>query len=618
MIHKRHEFGVKPMLASLASEPFDNDKWLFEIKWDGYRVIAIIKDSHVQLLSRNGLILNEKFPEIVEALQSLNDEAILDGEIVALDNTGKPHFQYLQDYPRNKRGDLIFYVFDLLELNGKNLKKTPLLERKNKLTNYIANFPNLVASEYIVGKGKDFFDAAKKQGLEGIMAKKMDSYYQEGERSIDWLKIKTTLRQEAVIGGFTKPRGSREKFGALVLGVYSEGKLKYIGHTGSGFDENSLNTTYKRLTAIKQKESPFYSEPQTNTPVTWVKPEIVCEVKFLEWTEEGLMRQPVFLGLREDKDPKEVTKEIVPVNKIDKTSVLDVGGQNVNISHINKVFWPDEGYTKGDLIDYYRHIAPVLLPYLVDKPESLLRFPDGIFGESFFQKDMKILPDWIDTVKVQDQSANKEIKYMICNDEASLIYMINLGCIDINPWNSRIKNISNPDYLIIDLDPEGVPFAKVTETAIGVREVLGGLDIEGFCKTSGASGIHIYIPMGGLYTYEQVRDFAQILAEKIYQKLPNITSLERSPEKRQGKVYIDVFQNAKGQTLACPYCVRPRPMAPVSTPLAWEELNSRMKPTNFTIKNMLQRLEKKEDLFRPVLGKGVNIGRVLKKLSQSD
>jgi bifunctional non-homologous end joining protein LigD len=595
---------IKPMLATLVDEPFNKDNWFFEIKWDGYRAIAEIEKGKVKLYSRNWLSFENKFKKIVDELQKFNHDAVLDGEIVALDKNGKPSFQYLQNYAKNPKGELVYYVFDVLYLDGFDLQNKPLWERKKILTEIIPKKGSIVLGEEVKTDGIDFFEAAKKQGLEGIVAKEADSIYEQGVRGKNWLKIKTHLRQEAIICGFTKPRGNREKFGALILGIYEKGKLQYIGHTGTGFDEKGLNYLFKKLKPLEQKESPFTEVIKTNAPVTWVKPKLICEIKFQEWTGDGMMRQPVFMGLREDKKPEEVKKEN-PENE-----------QKINISNIDKIFWPKEKYTKGDLINYYEEIADIILPYLKDKPESLLRFPNGIKGESFFHKNIDFAPDWIKTIKIKSESEKKIINYLLCQNKETLVYLINLGCIDLHPWNSRIENLNNPDYMILDLDPESEKdFPLIIKTALTAHEVMEKAGIPNYIKTSGLIGMHIYSPLNGKYTYEQTRELAQIVAIKINEKLPKITSVARSPNERKGKIYLDCFQNARGQTLAAPYCVRPIEEARVSTPLDWKEVNEKLKPQQFTIKNTLSRIEKKGDLFKPVLGPGFDIEKVLKKLS---
>ena len=618
---------IRPMLATLVNDSFDKKDWFFEIKWDGYRAIAEIEKGNVKLYSRNLQPFEERFSSIVSELKKIPHDVVLDGEIVALDEKGKPSFQNLQNFRKNPKTELVYYVFDILYLDGFDLQNKPLWERKKALAEVLSKKSVVTLGEEIENEGIKFFEAIKKQELEGMVAKDANSTYRQGIRGPSWLKIKTHQRQEAVICGFTEPRGSREKFGALILGIYEKMKLKYIGHTGTGFDEKRLTELYKLLKPLAQKESPFEIEPKTNMPVTWVKPKIICEVKFQEWTSEGLMRQPVFMGLREDKKPEEVVKETAKENPIGKffgsevlkenesgNEVITVDKQKINISHIDKIFWPEDKYTKKDLINYYLSISDILLPYLKDRPESLLRFPDGITGEHFYHKDIDFAPEWIKTIKIETGEEKKIINYLLCQDKASLVYLINLGCIDLNPWSSRVGNLDNPDYMIIDLDPEEIDFSEVVKTALVTHEVMERAGIPNYVKTTGLTGMHIYSPLNRQYTYEQSRQLAQILAIKIHEKIPKITSLERMPINRKGKVYLDCLQNARGQTLASVYSVRAINGARVSTPLEWEEVSDKLRPEQFTIKNILKRIEKKGDLFKSILGKGFDMEKVLEKL----
>ncbi len=617
--------NIKPMLATLTNESFNDDDWFFEIKLDGYRAVAEIENNNVELYSRNLNSFNKLFSPIVESLKMINHQLILDGEVVVVDEEGKSNFQLLQNYQKTGKGKLAYFVFDMLYADGHDLRILPLLQRKKLLKKILPEIPNVIYSDHIIGEGVEFFKIAGQKELEGIVAKYKESRYQTGKRSKEWLKIKTKLRQEAVIGGFTKPKGSRKNFGALVLGVYEGKNLRYIGHTGGGFKDIELKDLYDKLKPLERKTSPFKEEPKTNTPVTWVKPELICEVTFSEWTGEGIMRHPIYLGLRKDKDPKQVVEEKAdeemqpkkgnkkPKKKSDKE--VSIQKHNLKLTNLDKVYWPDEGYTKGDLIEYYKSVSKLILPYLKNRPESLLRHPNGINSKGFFQKDMDSLPpDWVDTKKIYSESNDKDINYFLCNDEASLIYLANLGCIEINPWFSRVGSLTNPDYTVIDLDPEDISFDKVVETALAVKKVLDKAGAKSFIKTSGATGMHIYIPLGAKYDFDVAKDFAHLIGTIVNNEIPDFTSLERSPSKRQKKVYLDYLQNRKGQTLAAPYSVRPRPKAPVSTPLKWEEVKVGLDPTQFTIKTIHKRLDKTGDLFEGILGEGINIEECIKNL----
>lgn len=646
--------GVKPMLATLVDEPFDDAGWLFEIKQDGYRAVAQIENGRVELYSRNNLSFNRNFAAIVRALESVPGSVVLDGEVVALDEQGRSYFQLLQNHLKTGQGPLCYFVFDLLYLNGKDLRGLPLLDRKERLRGLLPDLPDVRFNDHIAETGRDFFELARQNNLEGIVAKRADSSYQSGRRSRDWLKIKIRHEQEAIICGFTQPRGGRGYFGSLVLGVFQGGELVHIGFSGGGFDERMLRDIHAKLTVLVQPESPFSGKVKSNMPITWVTPQLVCEVSFSEWTDEGVMRQPIFLGLREDKDPDSVVRELpVPTRQAEaeaeagseemaaapprgaaapadpqeaaaapsrlagtgKDLEVTIGGRRLKLSNLDKVFWPDEGYTKGDLIDYYRQVAPVMLPYLQDRPESLYRTPNGINEKGFFQKEAgELPPEWMPTKEIYSESNQKNIKYFICQEEATLVYLANLGCIEINPWLSRLASLDSPDYFVIDLDPEDISFDRVVDAAQAVHQVLDRAGAPGYPKTSGATGIHIYIPLGAKYDYDAAVRFAQVVATLAHQLVPDFTSLVRDPRKRQQRVYLDYLQNRGGQTLAAPYSVRPRPGATVSTPLSWDEVRIGLNPGSFTIRTMPARLAERGDLFQPVLGPGIDLERCLDNL----
>jgi bifunctional non-homologous end joining protein LigD len=632
---------VKPMLATSSQDPFDDPDWIFEIKLDGYRSIAELRDGKVELYSRNNISFNKRFPGIVASLETLRREAVLDGEVVALDESGRSYFQLLQNHQRTGEGNICYYAFDLLYLDGEDLRALPLLTRKQMLRDLLPELPNVRYSDHIAESGKDFFELAKSNNLEGILAKRGNSQYLTGRRSKDWLKIKIRMQQEAVICGFTQPRGSRKNFGSLVLGLYENNELIYIGLTGGGFDEAGLKELHAMLQPLVQPDSPFQESIKTDTAVQWVQPVLVCEVEFSEWTDERLMRQPIYLGLREDKDAKQVVRELFQAEvepspeavavaegeepselqeenlKNLKDQVLVIDGKRLELSNLNKLFWPDEGYTKGDVIDYYRKVARAMLPHLQDRPESLYRTPHGITDGGFFQKEAGVLPPpWMTTKEIYSKHVDKNIKFFVCQDEATLVYLANLGCIEINPWLSRIQSLNNPDYFVIDLDPEEISFDKVIETAQAVQEVLEKAGATSFPKTSGATGIHIYVPLGAKYDYETAENFAKVVATLAHQKLPECTSMLRSPSKRQKKVYLDFLQNKAGQTLAAPYSIRPRPGATVSTPLRWEEVKPGLHPSQFTIRSMPPRLEHLGDIFSGVLGPGIDIETCIENLEK--
>jgi bifunctional non-homologous end joining protein LigD len=517
-----------------------------------------------------------------------------------------------------------------------------LHRRKEILAPLLGSLPHVRLSEHIEERGVAFFEAAAAKGMEGIMAKDSASPYREGLRTDEWLKIKTRLRQEAVIGGFTRPRGSRQALGALVLGVYEANELVYIGHTGGGFDAESLAAVRARLTPLVQKQCPFRDRPATNAPVQWVRPELVCEVVFQEWTHDGQMRQPIFVGLREDKPPRSVHREkpepaqaaaeqpkreaadeASPARHSKATvrrtpsNVAAAQIDSPRITHPDKLYWPADGYTKGDLVEYYRTVAPMMLPYLRDRPQSLHRHPNGIERPGFYQKDVsKQPPAWVQTVEIPSESNGRHLRYVLCQDEASLLYLVNLGCIEINPWNSRVGTLDKPDYLVIDLDPEDTPFARVVETAQAVRKLLDRAGAVSYCKTSGKRGLHIFLPLAARYDYETAKHFAELVANLVHRWLPASTSVARSPALRPQRVYLDFLQNRRGQTLAAPYSARPVPGAMVSTPLRWAEVKRGLDPKEFTIRSLARRLDKVGDLWQDVLGPGIDVEECLSRLAR--
>lgn len=606
---------ISPMLATLINQPFNDVDWLFEIKWDGYRALAFIDRGKVQLKSRAKTLFNQSFPEIVEDLKKINNQVILDGELVVLDTQGKSHFQLIQNYKKEGKGALYYYVFDLLYKDGRDLRELTLIERKEILKKYLKelSLSRVRFSDHVFEKGKSFFKEVAKKHLEGMVGKKIGSTYQS-KRSHDWVKIKTTLRQEVVIGGFTAPRGSRQKFGALLVGVYDDrDKLIYIGHVGGGFDESLLKEVYSQLQPLVQKKSPFEKEPKANASVTWVKPKLVCEVSFAEWTKGGIMRQPIFLGLRSDKSSKSVKKEspepspeISSANKSKKLNKL-------TLTNLDKMYWPKEKFTKGDLLEYYKSTSSFILPYLKDRPIVLHRYPEGIEKQGFYQKELSPHPEWIKTYSIKHEG--RVINYLAINDLNSLLYAINLGSIDLHPFISRYKKLDNPDYCIIDLDPHGISFKKVIEAALVTHEILQEIKVKHYCKTSGGKGLHIVIPLHGKYSFEQSKQFAEIICLYVHKKLPRFTSVERSPEKRPKKIYLDYLQNRFGQTVVAPYAVRPRAGALVSTPLLWEEVNDNLDPSEFNIKTVPKRLKMKGDIFKDILGAGIDLKKVIRKLA---
>lgn len=634
---------IKPMLANTTEKPFDDEDWIFENKYDGYRTIAVINADKVELFSRNKISFDINFKPIADELKKIDHIVVLDGEVVVENESGRADFQMLQNYLKTGIGNLKYYVFDLLHLDGNPVTELSLLDRK-ELLKILFNkyqFSNIFYSEHTIGDGIEQFEKARKNNSEGIIAKKADSSYTIAGRSNNWLKIKISNEEEAIIIGITEPKNSRKYFGALLLGQYKDKKLHYIGKCGTGFTEAVLKELYTKLKPLFIDESPLSEKVPLRDTIQWVKPKVVCQVKYSEWTEDNNLRHPVYLGLRIDKKANEVvfngnsnentkknTKttnhnqekmEDLKEHKTENDYDLKVGKTTLHLTNQDKIYFPKDGITKGDIVQYYNEVATLILPYLKDRPESMNRFPNGIDSPSFYQKDIDVdkTPKWLKTKKIFSESNDADVNYLICNDKETLLYMANLGCIEINPWNSTIKNISNPDWLVIDLDPaKEDDFKTVVETALVVKEVMDELETECLCKTSGASGLHIYIPLGAQYDYDSIKILAELIAKEVQTRLPKTTSIERSIKKRENKLYIDFLQNRRGQTLAAPYSVRPKPGATVSTPLEWNEVNEKLHPSQFTIKNVLQRFEKKGDLWKPVLSKGANIKKIIKKLEE--
>lgn len=619
-----HPWRVQPMLCTLVDKPFSDADWIFEIKWDGYRAIASKKGRQRELYSRAGNDFSEHYPPVYEALQELEHDVILDGEIVVVDQEGRPHFELLQGWRHDQKGTLAYYVFDIIWYDGRDIRDMPLIERKQLLKTVVPKGSVIRYSDHVEGDGLGLFDQMQRKHLEGIVAKQATSTYLEHRRGNDWLKIKTHLRQEVVIGGFTEPRGGRTYLGSLLVGVYDGDDFVYVGHSGGGIPDDQRKSLREKLEKLERKTSPFKTEPKPNAPVHWVRPEIVCEMSFSEWTGDGSMRHPAFEGLRTDKKPREVHKERTKNAKAAKeakeatmpeTHSTHSKHAPFEFTHQDKIFFPKHKYTKGDLIEYYKTVGDYILPYLKDRPLSLLRQPGGVTDHGFFQKNMEHLPDWVPSTNIYSESNGADLHWMVGGKLETLLYAVQLGSIEINPWNSRIKHLDKPDWAVIDLDPEGtITFKDVVTVALTVKEVCDEWKLPSYPKTSGKTGIHIFIPMGAKYDYEQVKNFAHLFVLEVNKRQPKLTSVERMPAKRPNKIYLDFLQNREGQTLAAPYSVRPTPDASVSTPLKWEEVTHKLKPTDFTIKNMPARLKRVGDLWAPVLGKGVDLVSLLKHL----
>jgi len=617
---------VEPMLASLVGEPFDSPEWLFELKWDGFRAFAETGPDAPRLYSRKQLDFREEFPPILSELRRIAFHAVFDGEIVVIDEAGKSSFKLLQQYRRTGKGTLLYYIFDLLHLEGVDLRKLPLERRKQLLRQVLPpTLTRLRFSDHITDNGVDFFKLAVQNGLEGVIAKLRESQYRPGVRSTEWLKVKVHRRQEVVIGGYTQPRGGRKRMGALLLGMYEGRDLVFVGHTGGGFTDEELDEVHARLQKLERSTAPFRTPPRTNMPATWTEPELVCEVQFAEWTADNQMRMPIFMGLRPDCDPRDVRREqpvATPTSPAarryaapqSKETLVYIGNIELSLTNLNKLYYPEDGITKGDVIEYYRSMSTYILPYLAGRAANLNRFPNGIHGKNFYQKDMDSAPGWAHTHPIPSDASTDPVDYLVVENEASLVYAANLGAIELHPWNSRIDRLDRPDYLVFDLDPADQTFDDVITVALKFHELLDAIGAVHLPRTSGKDGVHIFVPLGGQYTYEQTRQFGQIINEWVRARLPELTTSERSIKKRGGRMYLDILQNRPGQTLVAPYGLRPVRGAPVSTPLRWDEVRPGLRPADFHMRNILERVQHIGDLWRDVLGPGIDLAHCLQRL----
>jgi bifunctional non-homologous end joining protein LigD len=648
---------VEPMLATLGEHPFSDPNWLFEIKWDGVRASARIEDGALTLRSRTGTDITKRYPELCSFRQAFAaSQAIIDGEIVALDAHGHSDFERLQERMHVRAPSehmvsqipVVYFAFDLLYCDGYDLRSAPLLERKQLLQRLLHASERFRYSDHQLEHGRELFELAKETGLEGIVAKRADSPY-ISERSTYWMKLKVTKTLDAVIGGWTESRTATLPFGSLLLGLYQGKNLRFIGHVGSGFDAKKLGELSGKLKELAASACPFDVVPETNEKPSWVSPALVARVKFSGWTQEYSLRHPVFLALREDArptdcrweneaEPATTTPTTVRVPQVvgrvlntkaqievelfkgrSETVTIELDGKRVRLSNLNKVYFPESGYTKRDLLAYYYRMADSILPFLRDRPLVLRRYPDGIKGQAFFQKDLREgMPEWFTTVPLDSEERGKEIHYATANDLASLLFLTSLGCIDHNPWSSRFADLEHPDYFFFDLDPsEGTDFSVVVTIAGALHEKLEELRLVSFLKTSGATGIHLYIPVEPLYTYEQLRTFAEIIARTVATEHPNLITNERTVARRPaGRVLIDVQQNAHGRPLAAPYSVRAFPKAPVSAPILPRELRKSLRPETLNMKTVFARLKEKSDLWSDFWKRRQKLEQAIELLSE--
>ena len=671
--------SVKPMLARLVDGPFSHPGWLFEPKLDGYRIVAFVEPGRVTLRSRNGKDLTSRLPEVARELaEQAEEEMVLDGEVVALNSEGRPDFGRLQEaLGRDRRlgasepqAPLVYYPFDLLYLAGASLRQVPLVQRKSLLGQALVPGEAVRPVEFVEGSGEAFYEAATALGLEGMLAKRKDSSYEPGARSAAWLKVKAVQSQDFVVGGYTPGEGARAStLGAVLVGLYDDGKLQFAGRVGSGFDQSDLDSLLPRMAPLHTSRCPFDTTPDLQgSEAQWVRPELVARVKFSQWTKDELLRAPVFEGLREDAPARSVTREegadvrtllgveagaaegpqsetdavLAQLSGREDKALLELGGERLSLTNLNKELWPATSdapaVTKRDMIRYYVQIAPALLPHLRDRPMTLTRYPNGIEGKSFYQKHWGgPMPGFVRTVSLFSSHREGDGEYILVDNLATLVWLAQLADIELHPWLSRVVRepdalhtgtvltgskeavessvLNHPDFLVFDLDPYTYSgkeaagaepelnrraFSQAVEVAHSLRELLEGLTLTPFLKTSGKTGLHIYVPVLRQYDFSVTRRACQTVGQFLLQQRFRDVTLEWSVEKRTGKVFLDYNQNSRSRNMAAAYSLRPQPGAPVSTPLSWEELEH-VFPTDFTIWSVPQRVERLGDLWGRVL-----------------
>jgi bifunctional non-homologous end joining protein LigD len=647
--------SLQVMLAETSETPFSRKDWLFEPKLDGYRVLAARAQGEARLVTRNGNDCAASFPEVIRAVSALPFERlVLDGEVVALDDQGRPSFQRLQGRARFLRpvdirhaaveSPVTYYAFDLLGFEDFDLRPLPLIERKALLRRVLPPLGALRYLEHVEEEGKALYEEAERLGLEGVVGKKANAPY-KGGRSPQWIKVRSRKTDDYVVVGFSAPKGQRGGFGALQLADYVNGELVYAGRAGTGFSDKQLAEVSRELQKHKRTDPPCSGPIPDDKGITWVDPVMVCEVSYSEVTDDGLLRQPVFLRFREDKRPEECVRRerarvtddapaavserdgardvpvetSKPTNKAPRPRARpqdDAGELPFELTNTKKIFWPDDRYTKGDLLEYYRAVSPWMLAYLRERPVVMTRYPDGIAGKSFFQKDAPgFRPEWIRTERMWSEDTQREIDYFVCDDLASLLYVINLGSIPLHLWASRSPTLEKPDWCVLDLDPKGAPFEHVVELALAGRELCRKIDLPVMIKTTGSSGLHLMIPLGRQCTHEQSRTLGELLARCIVDQLPAIATLARQVSRRDGKVYVDYLQNGSGKLTVAPFSARPLPGAPVAVPLTWREVNPKLEIRAHTIKTVPERMRKlRTDPLAEVLELSPDLVGALEKL----
>lgn len=614
---------MKPMLAT-SGEAFDRKDWVFEIKYDGYRLLCVKDGNQTTLVSRNGNDLSETFPEIVMAISRLPfDSLVIDGEAVCHDAAGMPSFARMQQRGRlNKPSGIAramaenpatLYAFDMLAFGAYDLRDLPLVKRKEVLREALPLVGIIKFSDHIPRDGRAMYHAAAQLGLEGMVGKNGKSKYRHG-RSDQWIKVRIDQTDDFVILGYR--RSDSGEIRSLIVGQYVGGELVYSGNVGSGLNQShtrELDASFAELDDVE----PAAFAPEAKDLV-WKEPQLVCEVRFKEITPAGQLRHPVFLRLRDDKDPEECLREARTRELIEVEVEPEPIDRTVHFSNLDKVFWEEEGYTKGDMIDYYRAVSAWILPWLKDRPLVMTRYPDGIDGKSFYQKDApEFAPDWIRIEKMWSESTEREIGYFVVDCEEALLYIANMASIPLHIYHSRTDALELPDWCVLDLDPKEAPFKDVITVAKAIHKLCDEIGLPNFVKTSGSTGLHILLPLNNQFTFEQSRILGELLGRIIVHQHPDICTITRNPSKRDGKLYIDYLQNGSGKLIASTYCVRPKRGAPVSMPVRWSEVNNKLRADSFNIKNAIVRVKRwKQDPALDVLSEEVDLIEVLERLTQ--
>ncbi|MEE9282008.1 MAG: DNA ligase D [Myxococcota bacterium] len=615
--------SLRPMLAGSADAPFSRQGWLFELKYDGARVIAARRGELVRLVARSGRDVTRTYPELTRAFGHLPlEDFTIDGEVVALDESGRSSFErvqrrFSQSDPRVIRRlevevPVVFYAFDLLGAAGRDLRALPLVERKQILALFAPRLGQVRFADHVEGDGEALYEAACEHGLEGVVAKRSDSRYETGRRSRSWLKIKVPHSSSLAIVGYLPGRGARRALGSLMLAWYRDGELVYAGKAGSGLDLATIEQLLQRLEGARVDGPAFDGAPEPRARGSvYTRPELVCDVRYTEVTSAGLLRQPVFEGLRTDLAPADCTAPAGAVAEPEAAPAPQPARPGLELTRLDKVFWPIEGYTKGDLLAYYEAVWPWLAPYLRDRPVVLTRYPDGIEGKNFYQKNAPdFTPDWVEREQIEGTD------YFICNELRTLLYVINSGAIPLHVWSARRHRLDRPDWLILDLDPKEAPFGHVVEIARHIHRLLSELGAPHFAKTSGQDGLHVLLPLGGSLDHSEARVLGEVLARAVCVDLPEIATIARPLAARGDRVYVDFLQNGRGKLIAAPFSVRPRVHAPVSMPLTWAQVSARLDPTRWALKTAPRRLRQKGDPLRPLLDESVDVEALLSALAE--